>query len=82
MPKFFLHVANSAGFAQDREGADYADLDGARREAVRSIRSILAEELKQGGTVDLRGRVEIADEGGMLIASVEFPSAVRVVEPE
>jgi hypothetical protein len=78
MALFFLHLHNGSGFLPDEEGRDLADLAAARREAVRSIRSLLAEEVRRG-RVDLRGRVEIAGAGGEILANVVFSEAVEVL---
>ena len=78
MPLYFLHLHNGSGFVPDEEGRDFPDLAAARAEAVRSIRSVLAEEIRRG-CVDLRGRVEIAGTDGETLASVAFGEAVEVV---
>lgn len=78
MARFFLHLHNGSGFLADEEGRELADLAAARKEAVRSIRSLLAEEVRRG-RVDLGGRVEIAGAGGEILASVAFPEAVEVL---
>jgi hypothetical protein len=78
MPRFFLHLHNSHGFLEDEEGRDLASLADARDEAVRSIRSLLAEEIRRG-RIDLRGRLDIAGEDGEILAGVAFGEAVEVL---
>jgi hypothetical protein len=78
MPLFFLHLHNSLGFLEDEEGRDLADLAAARGEAVRSIRSLLAEEIRRG-RIDLRGRVEIAGADGETLATVLYTEAVQLL---
>jgi len=75
MPHFYLHVHNSSGAAEDDEGAELPDLDAARARAVEGIRSILSEEVLDG-RLDLRGRVDIADAEGRVLASVAYAEAV------
>lgn len=82
MRRYFLNVFNSQGFALDEEGLEFVDLASARSEAVRSIRSMLAEELKNCGKLDLRGRIEIVDESGAPAAVVLFETALSVRLPE
>jgi hypothetical protein len=77
MPLFYLHVYDSAGFATDEEGTDCSGLDGARDAAIRGIRSLLAEEVLQG-KFDLRGRIDIADEGGNIVTVIPFRDAVAL----
>lgn len=77
MPLYFLHIHNSTGFAEDEEGQELADLDQARAKAVEGIRSMLASEVLKG-SIDLCGRIEIADDAGNPLAVVPFREAVAV----
>jgi hypothetical protein len=83
MPRYFLNIRNSSGFAEDEEGQELADLQAARAEAIAGIRSVLAEEIKRG-VLDLRGQVEITDEAAALLAVVPYREALELqmeVEP-
>jgi hypothetical protein len=77
MPRFYLHLYNRVGFARDEEGEELPDLAAARELAMTSIRDILAAEAKEG-SIDLRGRIEIADENQEVLAVVRFPEAVEL----
>ncbi len=79
MPRYFLHLHNHLGFVCDEEGRELPDLAAARREAVLGIRSLLAEELRRG-TIDLRGRLEVASEEGEILAVIRFSEAVDVLD--
>jgi hypothetical protein len=81
MPRYFLHLHNSMGFLEDEEGRDLLDLEAAREEAVRSIRSLLADEIRRG-RIDLRGRLEVAGSDGEILDSIAFGQAVDVVTEE
>jgi hypothetical protein len=78
MALFFLHLHNGLGFLPDEEGRELPDLEAARQEAVRSIRSLLAEEIT-GGRIDLAGRVEIAGADGETLAQVRYAEAIEIV---
>jgi hypothetical protein len=78
MPLFYLHLHNSVGFVRDEEGRDFPDLAAARAEAIKSIRSLLAEDLRHG-RLDLRGRLDVAGADGEILATVAFGEAVEVV---
>ena len=78
MPRYFLHLHNRIGIVADEEGMELPDLAAARRQAVLSIRSVLGEEIRQG-RVDLRGRVEIADESGQVQATIHYREAVELL---
>jgi hypothetical protein len=77
MPVYFLHVRNHTGFARDDEGAEFPDLEAARKQAVEGIRSILSDEMKQG-MLDFRGRIEIATEDDELVDAVPFRAAFEI----
>ena len=71
MRRYYLHVYNSVGVTLDDEGQLYPDTAAAQAQAIDSIRSILAEELKSESRVDLRGRIEIVDEEGS-VTSISY----------
>lgn len=81
MPRYFLHLLNSIGYAADEEGRELADLDVARRKAIEGIRSIVSEEVKDG-LIDLRGRIDVADQDGRVLLVVRFSEAVELVTGE
>jgi hypothetical protein len=62
MPTFHFHLHNVHVQASDREGIELADLDAARAQALEGIRNFLGHEAMTG-TLDLRGQVDIADDG-------------------
>lgn len=82
MPIYFLHIRNGDGFTEAEEGEELADVAAARESAIAGIRSLLSQEVQEG-RFDLRGRIEITDEAGGLVAAVRFDEAVelRVGEP-
>lgn len=80
MPRFFLHIHNGLGELCDEEGSDAPDQAGARILALDSIRSIAAEEARQG-LIDLTGRIAIEDETGNALTDVCFPEAFELRVP-
>jgi hypothetical protein len=81
MAHYHFHVLNGLGLTADDEGRELADLDAARREAIKGVRSIISEEAKEG-RVDLRGRIDVADPSGRVLLTVAFTEAVEVVTGE
>jgi CRP-like cAMP-binding protein len=77
MPRFFFNIRNGNGFTPDEEGREFADGAAARAEAVKGVRSMLAEEAKSG-RIDLAGRIEVTDESGGPVAAVAFRDAVQL----
>ena len=80
MPRFFLNIHNGLGLVRDEEGTDVPDVEAARRKAIEGVRSILSEEIKSG-SIDLAGRIEIADGDGRVVAEILFTDAVRISLP-
>ena len=77
--RYYFHLENGFGIARDEEGQEMADLAAAKAFAIDSIRSILKGDLV-AGVIDLRGKIEIADGQGAVLAVVRFPEAVEVRE--
>jgi hypothetical protein len=77
MARFYLHIRNGGGYAEDFEGQDLPDLDAARLAAIDGVRSVLSEEARQG-ELDLCGSIEIADGDGNILLVVPFREAVRI----
>lgn len=77
MPRFYLHVCNGGGFAEDQDGQDFRDAEEAYTEAVRGLRDLMAAELKRG-EINLGSFVEIENEQRELVRTVDFNEAVRV----
>lgn len=77
MSRYHLNLHNSVGFVPDEEGSEFSDLEHARASAVASVRSILSDEISRG-SLDMRGRIDIADNDGVLITVVRFSDAVHL----
>ena len=75
MARFFLHINNGGGYAEDPEGQELADLDEAYRKAIDGVRSMLSEEARHG-QLDLSGSIEIANGDGNILLVVPFREAV------
>jgi hypothetical protein len=78
MPLYFFNIHNHTGVTIDQEGADLPDVEAARARALDGIRSILAEEVR-GGMLDLRGRIDVIDEGRTVAATIRYAEAVAVM---
>ncbi|NIJ20228.1 hypothetical protein FHS95_001920 [Sphingomonas naasensis] len=79
MSRYFIHLYNGTGETRDEQGSEVADLAAAEMLAVDGVRSILSEEVRRG-TLDLRGRAEIADQDGRVVQTVRFSETVRICE--
>ena len=75
---YHLHLINTHADADDCEGHLLASLDEARAMAVDGIRGYLSHEVS-GGQLDLRGRIDIEDDDGAVLASVRFDEVIEIV---
>ena len=77
MARYFLHIHNSHGGAEDEEGIDANSLAEASERALTGIRSLLAAEVVNG-QIDLSGHIDISDETGKVLLSIPFTDGVTV----
>jgi hypothetical protein len=75
MARFFLHIHNAHGAAEDDEGLEAASLSEAREKAVAGIRSLLSAEAANG-EMNFKGRIDISSEAGQVLLSVPFSEAI------
>lgn len=80
MPRYFFYVTNGDGVTRDEDGIDLEDQAAARRMALDSIRSIVAEEARKG-TIDLDGYVDVFDGASSRLDRIDFPEAFALRLP-
>lgn len=73
--RYYLHMRSGETFMEDPDGEEFANLDAAKEEAIRSAREIMADRLRVGLPLDGQ-TFEIHDEDGNLVATVPFKSAI------
>lgn len=79
MPKFFFHLRESDGVVTDFEGLDLPDVHAAQIRAITEARGLLAVELCEQAVVDLSRSIDVADEKGDIIHSLQFDDIIIVV---
>jgi hypothetical protein len=77
MPVYFLHLRTTdRGLITDIEGAEFSDLDAARREALGSAIDLWGSYVRSGS--DPSGcAFEVVDEGGRMCLRLPFSEALR-----
>ena len=63
MARYFFHLQDRSGRTEDQLGREIADLDEARRRAIKAARAIIRADV-DGGIIDLTARIEVTDAGG------------------
>ena len=81
MPLFYIHHWCGDEHIPDPAGCDYADLDAARREAIRGARCIMSAEVKCG-ELRLDQHLELCDESGERLMNLDFADALAISYPQ
>jgi len=81
MPHFFLHVFNGHGEIRDEEGIDLESNSAARKIAVDSIRSMIAEDARKG-LIDLTGYIAVQDDAENELMTVAYRDAFELRLPK
>ncbi|HEX8257921.1 MAG TPA: hypothetical protein VF589_09825 [Allosphingosinicella sp.] len=77
MPRFHLHQRGGVRDFTDEDGQDLPGLTAAHQHAIDGIRSILADEILHG-RLPLGERIDIEDEAGRVLLSVDFAESFRL----
>ena len=77
MPRFFLHSEQESSRAVDEEGIDAADVEAARRIAIKAASDIAADALCRGAE-RVCERIVIANDEGREVATVAVQACVRI----
>jgi hypothetical protein len=77
MPRFYFHIHDGIGFAEDLEGRETAGLAAAKEHALKGARSLMSADVEDG-ELDLRGRIEVNDEAGACVLVLHFRDALLI----
>ena len=76
MPRYYLNVRQGQTLHRDPEGAEFVDLEQARREAVCCARELVAAAVTDNEPV--RGRVEVEDGDGRILATILLRDMINI----
>jgi len=62
----------------DPEGIEYADMDELRKKVLIAVRDLISGDVK-GGLIDLRFRIDAEDRQGVIVYTLGFAEAVRII---
>ena len=77
MPRYHFDVQGRTGLVLDEEGRELADLEVARREALKGIRSLISADVEKG-VLDLTGQLTLRDGTGGTVLLLRFEEAVTI----
>lgn len=75
MPRFFFDVIAGETIIEDLEGTELPDIDAARSEATKDIRSLMSAAVLDGWDISRRS-MAIRNEAGEVVSKVAFSEAV------
>jgi hypothetical protein len=78
MPWYHLHIRCDGELIEDDEGAEFRNVASAKVEAVRSVRSLVCGDVRDGN-LHLDLSIEIRDEGGAELETVSFDDAITTI---
>lgn len=78
MQRFFFHLRSNGQLTRDSEGSEFESLDGARDEAMRSVKENVADALQKGDRFSqaVARSFEITDGEGRALLTIPFDEAV------
>lgn len=77
VPRYHFDIQDASGLVLDEEGRELANLEVARREAIKGIRSLISAEVEKG-ILDLTGQLTLRDAIGRTIILLRFEEAVSI----
>jgi hypothetical protein len=77
MPRYFMHLVDSAGTLRDPDGIEVA-FETIAEKALASARDCIAGDVRDG-RIDLRYRIDVHDENDRIVHSLRFADAVEVL---
>lgn len=82
MPRFYLHLRNGTDETLDEEGREFPDMHALRKAVLEGARDIMSNEVKHGGVMDLRCRIDAESPEGEVLYSLPFRRAVNIIPNE
>ena len=79
MARYFFHVFNDEK-THDDEGVEFASLEAAQAHALLSARNLAAESIIHCGHLVLHHRIDIENENGAHVSTVQFRDAFDILE--
>jgi hypothetical protein len=78
MARYFFHLRDHADEYLDEDGLDMTGVDALQRAALIQARDVLSHDMR-GGRIDLRYRIDVENDGGIVVYSLPFAGAFQVI---
>ena len=77
VPRYYFNLRDDLS-VEDEEGMELSDSRAARARAEDYARSMTAASVLERGKINLHHRIEVADENGSVVLTVEFGEVVTI----
>lgn len=81
MARYYLQLRDGTDQLLDPDGLEYADLDDLRKAVLLGARDLISGDA-QRGEIDMRFRIDAEDREGVVIYTLAFKEAVRIIPDE
>jgi len=78
MPRYFMQLRDGTEQLLDPDGIEYADLDELRKKVLIAVRDLISGDVTSG-VVDLRFRIDAEDRDGLIVYTLGFDQALKII---
>lgn len=80
MPRYYFHLRDGEDVLLDPEGRELGSPGAIEEMALNEARAIISDDAR-GGRITLIHRIEVQDESGRIVHSLQFVDAVSITLP-
>jgi hypothetical protein len=77
--KYFMNLRDGTEELLDPEGVEYVSLDALRKAVLATVRDLMSNDMKVGGVIDFRFRIDAEDADGVIVYTLPFKHAVNII---
>jgi myo-inositol catabolism protein IolC len=81
MARYYLHLRDGTDEVLDEEGMESASLEALKQAVLEGARDVMANELKSGGLIDFRYRIDAENDDQQIVYSLPSRHAANIVPP-
>lgn len=78
MARYFMHLKDGSSELIDPDGKEFVDLAALRRGVLHTARDLIRGDVEDG-VIDLRFRIEAANDAGEIVYTLPFKHAVTII---
>ena len=78
MTRYYMHLRDGTDQLLDPDGIEYANLDDLRKAVLLGVRDRVSGDAASG-EIDMRFRIDAEDRNGLIVYSLGFKEAVRII---